>query len=80
MLTHTNAYMLTHIHTHTHTHILTQSWHALVQLAGSEGERETQDTLLLEEASLLVQQIFANIVAYCRVAMTMGGTTSIVTL
>ena len=68
--------MLTHIH----THVPTQSWHALVQLAGSEEERETQDTLLLEEASLLVQQISANIVAYCRVAMTMGGTTSIVTL
>ena len=46
----------------------------MVKLAVSvEGEEETQDVLLLEEASSLVQQICANSVAYCRVAMTMGG-------
>ena len=50
-----------------------QSWRAMVQLALSVEDGETQDVLLLEEASLLVQQICANIVAYCRVAMTMGG-------
>ena len=31
------------------------------------------DPFCSDEASLLVQEISANIVSYCRVAMTMGG-------
>ncbi len=38
-----------------------------------EGEGGRPDPCLAEEAFLLVQQISANVMAYCRVAMTMGG-------
>ena len=31
------------------------------------------DTANMDEAFLLIQQITANIVSYCQVAMTMGG-------
>ena len=42
---------------------------------GVEGEEEEGRTLFLPtmQAFLLVQQISANIVSYCRVAMTIGG-------
>ena len=38
-----------------------------------EGEGDRVDPIISEEALLLVQQICANVVSYCRVAMTMGG-------
>lgn len=62
--------------------LVLQSWQKLVDLtlqeAEAEGEGEgregnTGNTALRNEAFLLVQQISANIVSYCRVAMTMGG-------
>ncbi len=37
------------------------------------GAREGVDPLVTEEAFLLTQQICANVMAYCRVAMTIGG-------
>ena len=43
-----------------------------VRVEEEEGEGEGS-TRLTNEASLLVQQISANIVDYCRVTMTMGG-------
>lgn len=52
-----------------------QSWTKLVEKAvREEGEdAEDNDKFLSTQAFLLVQQISANIVSYCRVAMTMGG-------
>ena len=40
---------------------------------GEEGEGGGDDPLISKEMLLLVQQICANIINYCRVAMTMGG-------
>ena len=66
--------------------IFVQSWQKLVDLALQEAEEEGEgdaggegregnagNTALRNEAFLLVQQISANIVSYCWVAMTMGG-------
>ena len=52
-----------------------QSWRGIVQevISGEEGEGDKVDPVISEEALLLVQQICANVVSYCRVAMTIGG-------
>ena len=52
-----------------------QDWHDIVRSVGvgEEGDGATLDPLVAEEAFLLTQQICANVVAYCRVAMTVGG-------
>ena len=60
-----------------------QNWHSLVQAVVRGVERQSDggdgvesggvELVRTEQASLLVQQITCNVVAYCRVAMTMGG-------
>ncbi|XP_064397234.1 nuclear pore complex protein Nup205-like isoform X2 [Halichondria panicea] len=54
-----------------------QNWKSLVnqvtQSEGGDGVRGV-DLMINEDASLVVQQIATNLVSYCRVAMTIGGT------
>ena len=56
-----------------------QNWRALAQRAVQVEDGEggmgvaTASGPSVDEAFLLVQQITANIVSYCQVAMTMGG-------
>ena len=60
-----------------------QGWQKLVETTVQEEEEQEEgggggggggkDTILANQAFLLVQQISANIVSYCRVAMTIGG-------
>ena len=50
-----------------------QHWRSAVRSVEGEGEGGAVDPLVAEEAFLLTQQICANVVAYCRVPMTVGG-------
>ena len=55
-----------------------QNWHMLAQKAVNVEDSENggvsgSSNANMDDAFLLIQQITANIVSYCQVAMTLGG-------